>query len=257
MTGISISETNLRRFHLTCYQTIVVVAALICSLLVLWRSIQSQIANRLYEEANTPETNLQAVDRLASIKSGDAERLVFALIESPAASFANKNEAILRLGDSRNPKIADELSRFLQPHEPLALQNAVSGSLARMNCRTQCISNVLHYLEREYYGEHNEMQDRPGDPGNLTDIQHTVNDNLKTVLTQNAAETLKQLVTVYGLGSAQPPKYAVQLVIGLELTDACPFLLKAREWMIKYEKLGLDWKAPVNEAIEHLHCRQQ
>ena len=217
----------MRSFHLTPYQIIVVAAALSCALLLLWRSIQSQTAYHLYEDANTPETNVQAVDRLASIKSDYAKRLLIALAESPSTNFSNQHEAILRLGDSRNSRIADELSRLLQPHEALAVQNAVSNSLARMGCETQCISNVLHYLEREYYGEHNEMLDRTMG-ADLADIQNAVNDNLKTVLVHNPSETLNQLVKVYGLDSAQPSKFAVLLAMNIRLTDACPSLLKAQ-----------------------------
>lgn len=246
---------TLSRFRLTPYQIIIVLAALICALLVLWRSIQSKIAYHLYDDANTPETNVRAVDRLASIRSEYAKGLLFALVASPSANFSNQTEAILRLGDSRNPKIADELSRFLQPHETLAVQNAVSNSLARMRCETQCISNVLQYLEREYYGEHNEMLDRTMG-ADLADIQNAVNDNLKTLLAHNPGETLNQLVKVYGLESPQPSKFAVLLTIDLRLTNACPSLLKAQEWMIKYEKLDLHWKAPIEEAIEHLNCKQ-
>src|SRR5581483_10569261 len=248
-------EAKSTRFRLTPYQIIVVVAALICALLVLRRSIQSQNAYHLYEVANSPETNIQAVDRLAAIKSEYATGLLFELAKT-SASFSNQNEAILRLGESRNPRIADELSRMLQPHEALGVQNAVSNSLARMDCETQCMSNVLHYLERGYYGEHNEMLDRTMVRANLADIQNAINDNLKAVLTHNPGETLNQLIKIYGLDSPQPSKFAVLLAIDLRLSNACPSLVKAQESIVKYEKLDLHWKAPVKEAIERLDCKQ-
>ncbi len=102
-----------------------------------------------------------------------------------------------------------------------------------MRCETQCASNVLHYLEREYYGE---MLDRSMG-ADLADIQNAVNDNLKTVLAHNPGETLNTLVQSLRFRNSPGLKVRRSVNVDLRLTNACLSLLKALEWIIKYEKL--------------------
>jgi len=218
--------------------------------------MQSYKARRLYDEANSVQTAPEVVKELANVKGTNVQILLLSLAESPSANVANRQEAISQLANSKDPEIAIRLSELLQPYQPLALQDEVGRSLTRLKCRTPCIGNVLHYLEREYWGEHNEMQDRTIVSEPLRKIQNSINENLSMVLSSNGADTLNELLTVYGFGSSQPSKYAVTLVMNVELTNACPLLLKSQRLMQQYESLGLDWKAPVEEAVQRLNCHK-
>jgi hypothetical protein len=86
--------------------------------------------------------------------------------------------------------------------------------------------------------------------------QQTLYAGLYKVLQREKVATLTDLEQVYGLGSADPSLFALDLVSRLGLPEACEYLRKSEEWM---QSNPPGWyKGPDKElkaAIDSLRCK--
>ena len=246
-----------RIFRLTAYQAIVVLVFLALALWGFWRNVSVRRTNELYLGARTFTTRTQDVDSLASIKSPRTHLLLLQLAKDEEVNESNREEAIKQLSKATDPETAAALSNLLQPFEGLSFQQEIATALRKMNCIDSCIANVLHYLERYYNGEHFIMEDvnREELAGDLRKDQQTINRTLEAILTERSDSTLGYLSTVYGIGTAQPAPFAVDLVARLRLAESCHALLKAQEWPARHAASGIHPRADIETAVRALGCQ--
>ena len=124
----------------------------------------------------------------------------------------------------REPEISEALSHVLLPQNALALRSAAAEALLGQRCGRSCLANLLHYMERLWWGE------RPSESlGKQTldsdeyfkNYESRVNENLNQVLLNDRSTTLEQLQDVYGLGSKDPSPFGIHMAEELHLREAC------------------------------------
>jgi hypothetical protein len=136
-----------------------------------------------------------------------------------------------------HPTVGIALAGLLQPHLSLTVRKAAADALLKLPCQDDCISGVLHYIERMWEGEQN-YEDHVRNPPALDFIvrsersreQQDLRTSLDAVLAGHPQSTVRVLKTVYGLGTAVPSEFALALLDRVRLHDACaPILGSERE----------------------------
>jgi hypothetical protein len=204
----------------------------------------------------------EAVRNLADYRGERSTGLLIdiALGHGPIVFPEVRNEAIKALSRRNDRRAMDVIAILLQPHQGLDNRESVAAALEQAPCDIECISSVLHYLERIYRGEPN-YEDRlvfakgtDDEKAEMRTMQERVYHSLYLVLQRNETETLTVLSTVYGLGSVDPSTFAFDLASKSQLRGACP-LLKQSEDLLKD---GEFYNGPTKEldaAITSLNCK--
>jgi hypothetical protein len=234
-------------------------------------TFRNKAIDRLYAEAagypeyfssNTASTN--AVRSLAAYHGSRAtEKLIqIALGEGPLVFGDVQAEAIKALGERNDAEVVPTLTSLLQPHQALGIRLAAADALRSVACDGLCVRSLLHYLERVWRGEKNEEDRRVFPPGTelLRDAklqeQRTLYEALHSVLRRANTETLRNLEQTYGLGSANPSPFALDLLGRLELREACPLLLRT-DRIVRESPSGIYTDPPkeLQTAIGSLKCQ--
>jgi hypothetical protein len=185
---------------------------------------------RATDESAPAESRKAAMLELLRSKSPDAKDSLFNVALRRETPIAIRVQAIEAFGEAGSLEDSTHLSFLLQLHNPFVLREAVASSLDRTGCSAGCITNVLHYLERVWNGEH-ALEDRFMKlPGSFERSQHdkrNVETALLDVLTHNKTDTHLVLSNVYGLGSELPLPTAIRAVDKLGIKELCPDLRKA------------------------------
>ena len=157
---------------------------------------------------------------------------------------------------------AAALATLLQPHQSLDLRRVVAQTIERMPCFKECVTTILHYLERIFLGQPNEdlreclLQDiwkrfpRPSYEREQQEIYQL----LESSLSRHRGVSLGVLIEVYGLGSELPAPFALDLAARIHLVEACPFLIRARR---VGETIHVPLDKDLGRTIESLGCREQ
>jgi hypothetical protein len=185
---------------------------------------------RATDERAPAESRKTAMLKLLRSKSPDAKDSLLDVALHRETPIAIRVQAVEAFGESGSLDDSTHLSFLLQPHNPFVLRQAVAASLDRIGCSAGCVTNVLHYLERVWNGEH-ALEDRftklPGSLERERQDQRNVETLLLDILTQNRRDTHLVLSNVYGLGSELPSATAIRAVDKLGIKDLCPDLRKA------------------------------
>jgi len=251
---------------LACGGALLAIAAVV----FLYDSYRNGVMARLYAEAaGYPPYYRGSVESQAAVKTLAAYRgrrttvmlLHIASRQNPLAPGAQA-EAIKALRDRKDPEIAIALANLLQPHEGMSTRQAAATALKGLPCKSNCVRSILHYLERVWRGEPNE-EDRTVFPSGTENLrsdqqasQQVLYGTLYSVLQREKTETLTNLMQVYGLGSDDPSRFALDLLSRIELHEACGYLLQSDQ-NIKNSPSGL-YTAPPKElqaAIASLRCK--
>jgi hypothetical protein len=229
--------------------------------------------DRLYLEAigyppffKSSGESTAALRKLSSYRGRRASEMLLdvALGRGPAGEFLpeTQEEAIKLLGERKDPKVALSLAKLLQPHEGLAIRKAVALGLKYPTCKDECVRLILHYLERVWRGDPNHEDRWTGPSGrasvtaNVRKEQEILYADLYVTLKSARAETLTSLADIYGLGTADPSPFALDVVSRLGSDDACPYLVQSDEAL---KNLSPEfYKAPrleLRSAIASLGCR--
>jgi len=236
-------------------------------------SYRNNQMDRLYAEAmgyppffRSSGESTAALKKLSSYRGHRASEMLLdvALGRGPVREFLpeTQEEAIKLLGQRKDPEIALSLAKLLQPHEGLGIRRAVASGLKYPACNDECICLILHYLERLWRGDPNH-EDRWIDSSGRGSVTATVKKeqemlyaDLYSTLKGAKVETLMNLAGVYGLGTADPSPFALDLVSRLGLNEACPYLVQSDQAL---KNLSPEfYKAPraeLRSAIASLNCK--
>ncbi|HKS83721.1 MAG TPA: hypothetical protein VJR23_19620 [Candidatus Acidoferrales bacterium] len=239
-----------------------IICGLLISLVLLVWSHTFRSSSKLeseYLEAGT--IYVSSAKRLADIeqigKSSDkrATQFLVNLTLDGGVPFDSREAAARVLASKKDPSISADLASLLQPQTSESLRHAVAAAILPLPCSRECVKDVLHYLERMWWGESNSedvVTDSPptkqlleSDPElvkqQIADVQAQQKElvsQLENVLVRNRGETIAVLEQVYGLGSFHPAPFAVHMVVDLKLSEACASFAKPHLEDIAGEKLG-------------------
>ena len=230
------------------------------------------VMQRLYAEAagNPPQLrgsaeSTAAIRKLAGYRGQKATEMLLYLAMGNGAAQAmwpeTRAEAIKALGKRRDPAVALTLAKLQQPHEGFGTRQAAASALKELPCSDECIRLVLHYLERVWRGDpnHEDRWVEPSNGGGTADLkkqEQALYNDLYAVVRGEKTEALTNLAAVYGLGSADPSPFALDLVSRLDLPEACPYLQESAR---RLKGLSAQFyngpRQELQTAIASLNCR--
>jgi len=183
-----------------------------------------------YQRAASPLPDVEAVEDLAKYQDARATKLLLKIAQSPTAFPQNREFAILALAKRGDGKITEGLAALLRPGEALAIQLAIVGPLLDRDCQRQCIRSVIEYFDLLHNGQ---SMPHPVSPSSkvsqsLENERQEVLRLAKELLTRNRSRTIEVLRADYGLGTATPAPFVLDLIADLHLTEACPLLLQSK-----------------------------
>jgi hypothetical protein len=181
-------------------------------------------------DAVSAELRKAAMLELLKSKAPRGKDSVFEMALHPETSIVIRVQAIEAFEEAGSSEDSTSLSFLLQLHNPFVLRQAVASSLDKIGCLAGCVTNVLHYLERVWNGEHS-LEDRFMKFPRVVEESRQDKRNLEVVLldimTHNKRDTRLILSNVYGLGSELPSPTAIRAVDKLGIKELCPDLRKA------------------------------
>jgi hypothetical protein len=195
---------------------------------------QSKDASALLAEARDQhqpaERRKAAMLELLKSHKVEATDSVYELALRSETDINIRVQAVQAFGEAGSIENSAHLSFLLQLYNPFVLREAVALSINNTGCSAGCVSNVLHYLERTWNGEH-AFEDRfMTNPSVKEDFQRDKR-NLETLLLgallHNKQDTRLVLANVYGLGTELPSPTAIRAVDKLAGKTFCPDLRKA------------------------------
>ena len=211
---------------------------------------------RLSQIAHRPSTEVVSVNEIGQFKGDAANMALLAVALDPNANQSNRIAAIRILTSRTNTDVSGPLSRLMQPHNGLDLRRAVSDSLQRTSCSSECVERILQYEERMWFGEKNfeDYHKISGDikwgSDQIEKEQNQLHSQLDLILIREASTTVRYLTDIYGLGNAFPSDFAVDLVGRLKITVACPLL--RRSWEGSAHNMQVQQK--LQNTITSLNC---
>jgi hypothetical protein len=204
---------------------------------------REQQMDELYAEASgAPSAFHSTVEAQAAVKKlatyrGDRSTVMLlniALGRTPFTWPDVQREAMNALASRRDPKTSASLANVLQPRIPLPVRQAAAHALRNIPCTGDCVSSVLHYLERVWQGEPN-YEDRTMFPSGLNETvkadlakeQEVLYQTLYGVLKREARSTMQVLYQVYGVGTDSPSRFGLELLARMQFREGCPALLQS------------------------------
>jgi hypothetical protein len=201
-------------------------------------------------------TTKEQEEALAALKDDGEPQITKALIEILTASQTSpltREMIIPVLAVRRDPEIPEVLSELLQPHGPLAIRRRAVDALGRLECPPTCVRRVLHYKERIWRGDVTSELDGFQQNDGTKEFQAeeaAINEDLNSVLQHNRVATMKELQSIYGLGSLHPSYFALYLSQELTLPEACADL--TRPYLDKIA--DAQKRKAINGALAHNKC---
>lgn len=195
--------------------------------------------------------------RAAEVLKGYSDRRTTDdLISILTAPGTRPDTRVLVLGilSSRSqPGISLALSKLLRPQNPLTLRRAAVNALRHRECGTECVDQILHYMERVSCGEpQSELAVNQSELAEQTfkDQESVLDVALQDILRENRQATLRELQEVYGLDTMHVSRFAIRVAASLSLKEACRGLTRPylRETSVGAIRSDLD------DAINKLGC---
>jgi len=207
--------------------TLAIVVALLFVLLN-WRRYREdlQLENLIFEANTSPDSAARsaAIRQISSIPSNKATEALLSLANMSAQNgWPDVPESAVAALSKRkgNPIVGARLAELLQPHVSLGTRRSVAKALSVLQCYADCISLVLHYRERRWYGEATSELQRGMDKEGVRSDEQEITRRLDSVLVREEDTTLGVLAKVYGLGSLNPSRFAIATVRELGLKKSC------------------------------------
>lgn len=261
------NQNWLERLRPPSPRTLVAIGGIVITAMVLiWIvSYRHRRREALFSEAagssfRGSEYSSNAIRELASHKDDQSTGLLLDIAEgnTQVQLDAIRIEAINALRGRDGDKVAIGLASLFQPHNGLDVRTAAAESLQSRYCNQECILLILHYLERIFRGEQNaeDRWARSLDP-DLPDKQKKLYEMLSSILRQQSQETVLVLRNTYGLGTAAPSTFALNLSTRIGLADACPLLLQSFQRLRKLDpELFRAPRDELEQAITSLSCNR-
>ena len=157
--------------------------------------------------------------------------------------------AIQSLHRRGGAEVTDSIAHLIQPHEPLVVRRAAADEILSRNCGGACMTDVLHFLEREMNGTAEVEKRQAGEFDYLLNPDRMkLHSTLMSVVKKNDDVALTTLRDVYGLGSLNPSEFVVKIVSLGDIKRSCPFLLDSASFNQK------DPDPALIGAIQSLSC---
>jgi hypothetical protein len=209
-----------------------------------------------YDTADSSKS-AAAVRELSRFRDQQATELLLKIAESSLLPDSRET-AIFALANRRNATIASRLVEDgLQPHNAIATRKAISVALQKLSCPEECIRGILHYRERIWQGQPNFEDQISSNPSSnyIQEQQAQLTELLNSVLIRENPTTLKLLMIIYGLGTANPSVFALKLIEQLHFQAACSELAASYSKIQSLASIG--YKGPRSEiesALRSLNC---
>jgi hypothetical protein len=237
---------------------IVIVGAAILSCWFFITRRRSTIERQFHDAADirvSSKERLIDIDDINGSNDTRTTQFLLRLAVDNAVPFDSRNAAVAALAKRHDPAISADLAILIQPHTSESLRHAVATTLLQLSCSTECVQDVLHYLERMWRGEANSedivtddlptkelLQSNPAlvnaQIAQVQADQQQLISQLNAILLRNRFGTIEILQRVYGLGSVRPSPFALHIVGELHLPEACPSLRRPHLDEMAGEKLG-------------------
>jgi len=208
----------------------------------------------LNDWSKSTEEQRSAIHVLSGYKSNESTDALINTALEPHSRQDTREMALSALSEVNDPKVSQALSELLQPFNALARREQTANLLIEKDsCSVVWIRNILHYLERIWWGEKpSTFTARQSEQALLefTDKEQKFQAALASILVKRRFQTIVELQRVYGLGSAHPSPFALHLVAELGFSEACPQLTRQylRELSDDRTRIELD------VALEKLKC---
>lgn len=202
-------------------------------------------------------SNTDVVHQIAVKGKGEAVGYLARIAISPIAARENRITAIDELVRIGNPDAVAGVADVLAPHDPIDVREHAAKALVNSNCTERCLKAVLTYLYRVSSGE-TSLREQSKLASVRTEFvrqQQGIVDTLREVLCKHERETITILVTMYGLGTEEPSRFAVDTVGQLQLRQACDLLIQSEDYQQKLSKIAQSNPSRTAEVIRELKCR--
>jgi len=239
---------------------------IITAMLLFWivsyrhRALQALFSEAAGSSFHSSEASSNAIKQLASHKDEQSTGFLLDIAtgNTQVQLDAMRIEAINALRGREGDKVAIGLASLFQPHNGLDVRTAAAESLQSRYCSQECVLLILHYLERISKGEQNteDRWTRSLDP-DLPDKQKKLYQMLLSILRQQPHETVLVLRNTYGLGTAAPSTFALDLSTRIGFAESCPLLLQSSQRLRKLDpELFRAPRDELQQAITSLRCNE-
>jgi hypothetical protein len=167
---------------------------------------------------------LRAVEFLSSRKDSRTTRELIAVLSDERTRPDTRVLVASALRGRHELQVSIALSETMQLHTAPALRQEAVKALQGLSCTGLCTKNLLHYMERLWWGEHPSELLSPWKPESeqyFKRLEAEVLSGVEQILLANRAATIEQLRKIYGLGSSGPSVFALHVVQVLNFHEAC------------------------------------
>jgi hypothetical protein len=215
---------------------------------------------QLFETAMSGEDDPDSVHKLAASLGKDKLHLLAVLASSDRASFTNRETAVSEIAKIGTEQAGEALAHLLVPHNSVILRQEAIRSLQSLPCSERCVESLLFYLCRRFF-EGPSLRETGAQvlslrEQNAHDEQELIS-SLDSILLQNRGETISVLYLSYGIGSAEPSPFAIDVVEKLQLPEGCDLLLRTERSQSQLKKYGVADPTMTTKAIDRLGCRRK
>lgn len=236
-----------------------------------WHRYREQQLDRLYAAASGAPPAFQGVEHAqAAVRKlgtyrGDRSTVLLMNIALGRTQFPwpdIQGEAMKVLGLRGDAATAPAVASMLQPHVTLPVRQAAAEALRTIPCADDCVTPILHYLERAAQGELN-YEDRGKLPeeiseavkSDLTREQEAVYQTLYSVLRRESPTSNAILQRVYGVGTDAPSKVGLAIISRMQFREACAAVLESKRRLSKSSaEFFLAPREELEETIKVLRC---
>ena len=217
-----------------------------------WRNAR---INALARSAVDRKSSVNVVKKLAGY-SGDRAGEFLLLVASSAQNEANRKAALQALVERKDAARISRLSELLLPTDSLTIRQALANAIYQTGCTIECVKNILYYQERMYHGDRPSEETGANPPATLSEKELELQTSLDEILRNNKLFTGAVLEKRYGLDTPFPSPFALETVVRLGLTEACPDLMRTYLTVNESVKASPEYKNVIG-AVDKLGCRNR
>jgi hypothetical protein len=229
-----------------------IVIVLVIVAFTTWRNTR---IDALARSALGNKSDVNTVKRLAGY-SGDRSSELLLVVASGARSQENRLAALEALVSRKDAARVSRLSELLLPTETFPMRQAIANAIYQTGCSPECVKNILYYEERIWRGDRPaEVTDANPPPG-LSENEKELQTALDEILRKNKPVLGAVLEKIYGLAGPFPSPFSIEVVRRLEITEACPLLMRTYLTVKDNVKASAEYKN-VADAVDRLGCKNQ
>lgn len=217
-----------------------------------WRNAR---IDALARSAMDKKGDVNTVKRLSSY-SGQRSADLLGVVAAGAQVQEVRLAALHALVNRKDAARLSRLSDMMLPSESLAVRRALANAIYQTGCSVECVRNLLYFEERMWRGDRASEETAANPPAGLSEKEQELQTAIDEVLRTNKSALGVVLEKTYGLNSAFPSPFAVEVVSRLGVTEACPLLMRTYLTVHENVKASPEYKN-VAGAVEKLGCKSR